>query len=94
MDNTRKIGYAVTGLGVGNAHARAAFNSKNGKLIAVCDLIEEKLEKAKKDYGDILTYTDFDEMLKNPDIEVVAVRANVEVKKMISRARGHEGNEK
>ena len=68
MDTTRKIGYAVIGLGVGKGHAKAAFNSKNGKLIAVCDLIPEKLEKAKKDFGDILTYTDFDEMLKNPDL--------------------------
>ena len=73
MDTTRKIGYAVTGLGVGKGHAKAALNSKNGKLIAVCDLIPEKLEKAKKDYGDILTYTDFDEMLKNPDIEIVSI---------------------
>jgi UDP-N-acetyl-2-amino-2-deoxyglucuronate dehydrogenase len=73
MENTRKIGYAVTGLGVGKSHAKAALNAKNGKLIAVCDLIPEKLEKAKKDYGDILTYTDFDEMLKNPDIEIVSI---------------------
>ncbi len=73
MDTTRKIGYAVTGLGVGKGHAKAALDSQNGKLIAVCDLIPEKLEKAKKDYGDILTYTDFDEMLKNPDIEIVSI---------------------
>lgn len=73
MAETRKIGYAVTGLGVGRAHAKAAFNSKNGKLIAVCDLLPEKLERAKAEYGDILTYTDFDEMLKNPDIEVVSI---------------------
>lgn len=69
----RKIGYAVVGLGVGRAHAKAALNSKNGRLVAVCDLIPEKLEKAKKEYGDILTYTDFAEMLKNPDIEIVSI---------------------
>jgi len=73
MAETRKIGYAVTGLGVGRSHAKAALNSKNGKLIAVCDLLPEKLERAKADYGDILTYTDFDEMLKNPDIEIVSI---------------------
>jgi len=73
MEGTRKVGYAVVGLGVGKAHAKAAQSSKNGKLIAVCDLIEEKLQKAKEDYGDIFTYTDFDEMLKNPDIEIVSV---------------------
>ena len=41
----RKIGYAVVGLGVGKQHAKAAYNSKHGKLIAVCDLLEEKLKE-------------------------------------------------
>ncbi len=68
-----KPGYAVVGLGVGKNHAKAAFDSKNTDLIAVCDLLPEKLEKAKEDYGDILTYTDYDEMLKNPDIDIVSV---------------------
>ncbi len=69
----RKIGYAVVGLGVGTAHAKAAANSKNGKLIAVCDLLEEKLQASKENYPDILTYTSFDEMLKNPDIDAVSI---------------------
>ncbi|MGI6247835.1 MAG: Gfo/Idh/MocA family protein [Acutalibacteraceae bacterium] len=73
MGGTRKVGYAVLGLGVGRAHARAVLNSPNGKLVAVCDLIPEKLEKAKEEYGDILTYTDFEEMLKNPEIEIISV---------------------
>lgn len=69
----KKPGYAVVGLGVGMSHARAAFKSENADLIAVCDLREERLEKAKKECGDILTYTDFDEMLKNPDIDIVSI---------------------
>lgn len=69
----KRIGYAVVGLGVGTNHAKAAFESENADLIAVCDLIPEKLEKAKAEYGDILTYTDYDEMLKNPDIDIVSV---------------------
>lgn len=69
----KKPGYAVVGLGVGKNHAKAAFESENTDLIAVCDLIPEKLAKAKEDYGDILTYTDFDEMLKNPDIDIVSI---------------------
>lgn len=70
---SKKIGYAVVGLGVGRHHADAAFESENADLIAVCDLIDEKLEKAKEKYGNILTYTDFDEMLKNPDIDIVSI---------------------
>lgn len=68
-----KVGYSVVGLGVGNNHAKAAFYSKNADLIAVCDLIPEKLNKAEQDYPGVLTYTSFDEMLKNPDIDCVSI---------------------
>lgn len=69
----KKPGYAVVGLGVGMSHAKAAFKSKNADLIAVCDLRDDRIEKAKDKFGDILYYTDFDEMLKNPDIDIVSV---------------------
>ena len=69
----KKIGYAVVGLGVGRSHCDAAYNSKNANLVAVCDLIDEKLESAKKAYDGVLTYKSFDEMLKNPDIDIVSV---------------------
>jgi len=69
----KKIGYAVVGLGVGRSHCDAAYNSKNANLIAVCDLIDEKLESAKKAYDGVLTYKSFEEMLKNPDIDIVSV---------------------
>lgn len=70
---SKKIGYAVVGLGVGKSHCDAAYKSKNANLVAVCDLIEKKLESAKKAYDGVLTYTSFDEMLKNPDIDIVSV---------------------
>ncbi len=69
----KKIGYAVVGLGVGRSHVKAAAASEHADLIAVCDLIPEKLEKCKADYPYILTYTDFAEMLKNPDIDIVSI---------------------
>lgn len=70
---SKKIGYAVVGLGVGNSHVKAAVKSENADLIAVCDIVEEKLAKTKKEYPDVLTYTDFDEMLSNEDIDIVSI---------------------
>jgi len=70
---SKKTGYAVVGLGVGRSHCDAAYNSKNADLVAVCDLLDEKLESAKKAYDGVLTYNSFDEMLKNPDIDIVSV---------------------
>ena len=69
----RKIGYAVVGLGVGKAHADAAAHSKHGKLVAVCDLIPEKLQAMAEKYPGVLTYESFDEMLQNPEIEIVSI---------------------
>ena len=68
-----KIGYAVVGLGIGKAHVDAAAASKKCELVAVCDLIQAKLDKVVERYPGTLTYLDFDEMLKNPEIDVVSI---------------------
>ena len=70
---SKKVGYAVVGLGVGVYHVEAAANSARANLIAVCDLIQEKMDKIVEKYPGTLTYLDFDEMLKNPDIDVVSI---------------------
>ncbi len=70
---SKKIGYAVVGLGVGMSHVRAAANAQDAELIAVCDLIQKKLDKVTEQFPGTLTYLDFDEMLKNPDIDIVSI---------------------
>lgn len=69
----RKIGYAVVGLGVGCAHVDGVKNSTHGTLVAVCDLLQEKLDKIIEKSPDTLAYTNFDEMLTNPDIDIVSI---------------------
>lgn len=68
-----KVGYAVVGLGIGRAHMDAAAASERADLIAVCDLLTKKLDAAKKKYPYIDTYTDFDEMIKDPAIDIVSI---------------------
>jgi len=70
---SKKIKYAVVGLGVGRSHCDAAHNSKNAELFAVCDLKADRLEAAKKKYAGVLTYESFEEMLKNPEIDIVSI---------------------
>lgn len=69
----KTIKYAVVGLGVGRQHCKSANNSQNAELFAVCDLLQSKLDSAKEQYPGILTYTSFEEMLKNPDIDIVSI---------------------
>ncbi len=69
----KKVGYAVVGLGIGRAHMDAAASSERAELIAVCDLLESKLDAAKRKYPNVRTYKDFDEMIKSPDIDIVSI---------------------
>lgn len=68
-----KIGYAVAGLGVGKAHVDAAAAYDRCELVAVCDLIQEKLDKVAERYPGTKTYLDFDEMLKDPEIDIISI---------------------
>ncbi len=69
----KKIGYAVVGLGVGKKHCAAAAASENADLVAICDLQQSRLDEVKKMFPNVRTYTDFDEMLKCDDIDIVSI---------------------
>ena len=73
MDINHKVGYAVVGLGVGRTHVDAAAASENGRLVAVCDLRDDRLNAVKAQYPDVLLYHSFDELMKNPDVEAVSI---------------------
>lgn len=69
----KKIGYAVLGLGIGMAHCEAASASENASLVAVCDIDKEKLEKCHKIYPDARTYSDFDELIRDKDVDIISI---------------------
>lgn len=69
----KELGYAVLGVGVGRHHAAGAAKANGAKLIAICDLRDDRIAAQKELYPDILYYKDFDEMLKNPDIDIVSI---------------------
>ena len=45
--------------------------SREIKLVAVCDLIKERAEKAKNAYGDCKIYDTMDELFADPDVDIV-----------------------
>ena len=72
----KTVGYAVVGLGVGKAHVRGAVEAQGCKLVALCDLQQAQLDNALEKIPGVqgaALYTDFAEMLKNPEIDVVSV---------------------
>lgn len=73
MTKNNKIGYAVAGLGIGMTHVDAALASEKAELVAVCDLLDERLAKVTDKHPEVLAYKSFDEMLKNPEIDIISI---------------------
>ncbi len=70
-----KVGIIGCG-GIANSkHMPALKTVKNCKMVAFCDIIKARAEKAAADYGtpDAKVYTDYKELLADPEIEVVHV---------------------
>ena len=75
MDRTVKIGIIGCG-GIANGkHMPSLKKIKNAQMVAFCDIIEERAIKAAEEYGieGAKVYTDYKELLKDKDIEVVHV---------------------
>lgn len=72
----RKMKVGIVGCGgiANNKHLPAMKRNGNFEIVAFCDVIKERAEKAKEDYGtdDARVYTDYEDLLKE-DIEAVYV---------------------
>jgi len=64
---------AVIGLGVGFFHCRGYAKSKNAELVAVCNRGEDRLRKAREEFGKVDLYTDYKKLLNRDDIDVVSI---------------------
>jgi predicted dehydrogenase len=73
--NTKKCGFGVIGTGtVGGAwHAHVYNQLPQYRLVAICDLNEERAVSIAKQYGVKSVYTDYHELLNNPEIDPVSI---------------------
>lgn len=74
MDKKVKVG--VIGIGnMGSAHAScvASGEIKGMELIAVCDSDESRLKKCEEKFPNATRYTDWQEMLQNPELDAVII---------------------
>ncbi|MGO4542281.1 Gfo/Idh/MocA family protein [Paenibacillus sp. 2TAB19] len=67
-----KIGVIGTG-SISSCHLQSYQNNPNAELYAVCDLNEERAQKAADKYGASKVYTDYRELLADPAIEAVSI---------------------
>ena len=74
-EGTIRVGIIGCG-GIANGkHMPALKQQKDVVMTAFCDIIIERAEKAKKDYGtpDAKVYEDYKELLKDPSVDIVHV---------------------
>lgn len=69
-----KVKYAVIGLGwFGEKHCEALAGIPNVELHALCTRTPKRLKEVAKRFGVKHTYTNYDELLANPEIQAVSV---------------------
>lgn len=69
-----KIGYGVIGLGFfGEKHAEVLSKMPNVKILGVCRRSIKPLKEIAAKYGVPHTYTDYNELLANKEIEAVSI---------------------
>ncbi len=70
----KKYNFAIVGLGrISKRHLDAISNNPNAVLYAVCDIVKEKINRVKTEYKPLKTYSDFDEMIKDKNIDIVNI---------------------
>ena len=68
------LGFGIIGCGViAPHHASSIVANEKARLVAVCDIIVEKAITLKEKYSAISYYTDYREMLKRDDLDVVCI---------------------
>ena len=68
------ISIALIGAGgMGTSDTNSSLAVEGVKLVAVCDLYDARLEKAKSSWGDVFTTKDYEEILARPDIDAVII---------------------
>jgi len=69
----KKVRFAIIGCGrIASRHIESIRELNNSELVAVCDLVEERAKKYSGE-NDIKYYTNYHEMLKKEDIDVVNI---------------------
>ena len=69
-----KVKYGVIGLGwFGEKHCEALSGIPDVELYALCTRTKSRLKELKKEFGVATTYTDYNEMLADPELDAVSV---------------------
>ena len=61
---------AVVGMGIGKPNGQALANNPRGQVVALCDLVEERMQSFASDLPEpVKFYTDYKEMCRDDEID-------------------------
>jgi len=67
-------GFGVVGVGTwGETHAKVYAAHPDARLVAVCDVNEQRARQVAEQYGAESAYTDFEEVMADPGVEAVSI---------------------
>jgi len=72
MAKPLKLGLIGTG-GIAQVHMRALAKTEDIELVAVCDIVEEKAQKASDEFGVPNVFVDYHDLLEMDEIEAVSI---------------------
>ncbi|MEH7378823.1 Gfo/Idh/MocA family protein [Neobacillus drentensis] len=74
MENSKKIRVGIIGLGViGERILNTFYKHPKTEIIAICDVVKERAEQISQKLNGVANYTDYKELLQNPNIDLVYV---------------------
>lgn len=75
--NNKKIRIAIVGLGFGAEFIPIYQKHPNAELVAICQRNKPKMDKIGDAFGIEKRYTDYDELLKDPEIDAVHINTPI-----------------
>ncbi len=70
----QEVRVAIVGMGIGKANALAISRNPRGRVVALCDLLEDRMAEFAKDIpGPVQFFTDYKEMCRSSEIDAVFV---------------------
>lgn len=70
----KEVRAAIVGMGIGRPNGKAIARNRRGRVVALCDLVEEKMASFAAELGQQPKfYTDYKDMCRDPEIDAVFV---------------------
>ncbi len=71
---SQKVKIGIIGCGaIGSTHADAYKTVENAEVVALCDILPDRLKEKSERHGIEKTYVDYHELLADPEIEAVSI---------------------